>query len=103
MPRSSTKKDEVTRIFLKGRKVISVDGRITIEIEADSMDWDPESIFEATLEDGTRVTLKVDKTLSTRRSKVNAGAVLRLTFEAPPTEVEAISFTASGVMYRVEV
>jgi hypothetical protein len=90
-------------VVLKGRRLASADGTIAVEFEADEMEWEPSLDFEAELEDGTRVKLKVDHRRSTRTSKVASGALLRLVFEAPARRVIAIEFFSDGVRYQVDL
>lgn len=91
------------RIFLKGRKLVSVGGKLTVEVQADSMDWDPSAPMEAELEDGTRVKLKVDAKKTTGKAKLSAGMQLRVTFDEPAGNVRALIFWLHGVEYRVEL
>ncbi|MFL5318697.1 MAG: VIT domain-containing protein [Myxococcaceae bacterium] len=92
-----------SNVFLKGKRLASADGSVTIEIEADAMEWDPSAEFEAELEDGSRVRVKAEEKKSTRKSKVNAGTLLRLTFADPGKRVLTLSFFSNGVHYRVSL
>ncbi|MCP3136804.1 VIT domain-containing protein [Pyxidicoccus xibeiensis] len=105
--RSGHRRDEVDvapeqgPIVLRGRRLGASDGLDTLELQCEALFWDPGVTFEAELADGTRITLDVDLTTSTRKMLVTHGQQVRLRFKSVPSEVVMLRWTCNDVEYVV--
>lgn len=97
----SSKHEVEGPVSLNGRRLASDDQLTTVELQCDTMLWDPAVTFEAELEDGTRATLRVELEGCTRRGRVVRGQRVRLCFRTLPHRVVGLHWSFDGVEYAV--
>jgi Ca-activated chloride channel family protein len=82
-PRFSLPRRRTRRRRLKGRVVALGDGRLSIELLSDGVDWELPDELVVTWADGSRVAVVVDAGASTGPGRIEAGATLRLVVRLP--------------------
>jgi hypothetical protein len=83
-PKGAAEAKEQRLLEWLGRIVLRSRGELVLEIAcATAFEWDPAQAFTLTFSDGTRLTLTPEAQRSTRKGRVEAGSVFRITLALP--------------------